>query len=136
MDVPQLEAALRSVPYLATLGVRVEDARPGTVVLRLPASDAIRAHGGSLHNAAVFAVAENYPELKANENFLSLQDDLAEVEDQIQAARRYYNGTVRDLNIQVESFPSNLIANIFNFNSAEFFEIDFAEQREVPKVEF
>ena len=81
-------------------------------------------------------VVENYPDLKASTNFLELQRDLNEIETEIQMARRYYNGTVRDLNIQVESFPSNLIANIFNFNSAEFFEIDFAEQREVPKVEF
>ena len=81
-------------------------------------------------------VVEDYPDLKASTNFLELQRDLNEIETEIQMARRYYNGTVRDLNIQVESFPSNLIANIFNFNSAEFFEIDFAEQREVPKVEF
>ena len=84
----------------------------------------------------LLVVVENYPDLKASTNFLELQRDLNEIETEIQMARRYYNGTVRDLNIQVESFPSNLIANIFNFNSAEFFEIDFAEQREVPKVEF
>ena len=84
----------------------------------------------------LLVVVEDYPDLKASTNFLELQRDLNEIETEIQMARRYYNGTVRDLNIQVESFPSNLIANIFNFNSAEFFEIDFAEQREVPKVEF
>ena len=84
----------------------------------------------------LLVAVENYPDLKASTNFLELQRDLNEIETEIQMARRYYNGTVRDLNIQVESFPSNLIANIFNFNSAEFFEIGFAEQREVPKVEF
>ena len=84
----------------------------------------------------LLVVVENYPDLKASETFLSLQRDLNEIETEIQMARRYYNGTVRDLNIQVESFPSNLIANIFNFNSAEFFEIEFTEQRQVPKVEF
>lgn len=84
----------------------------------------------------LFAVAESYPELKANDNFLSLQKDLAETEDQIQMARRYYNGTVRNLNISVESFPSNLIANAFSFNKAEFFEIDDTNDRAVPEISF
>jgi len=73
---------------------------------------------------SVFAVAEAYPALKANENFLSLQDDLAEVEDNIQAARRYYNGTVREMNTRVDQFPGNLVARQFNFIKAEFFELD------------
>ncbi len=84
----------------------------------------------------LFAVAENYPDLKANENFLSLQKDLSETEDQIQMARRYYNGAVRNLNIAVESFPSNLIASGFSFRKAEFFEIDDAADRAVPEVSF
>ncbi|NQV81502.1 MAG: LemA family protein [Alphaproteobacteria bacterium] len=73
---------------------------------------------------SVFAVAEAYPDLKANENFLSLQDDLAEVEDKIQAARRYYNGSVREMNTKVDQFPSNLVARKFHFTTAEFFELD------------
>ena len=76
---------------------------------------------------SVFAVAENYPDLKANENFLSLQDDLAEVEDKIQAARRYYNGSVREMNTKVDQFPSNLVAQKFDFTKAEFFELDAGE---------
>ena len=84
----------------------------------------------------LFAVAESYPELKANDNFLGLQKDLAETEDQIQMARRYYNGTVRNLNVSVESFPSNLIANAFAFRKAEFFEIDDDQDRAVPEVSF
>jgi LemA protein len=84
----------------------------------------------------LFAVAEAYPDLKANENFIGLQDDLSETEDQIQLARRYYNGTVRDMNILVESFPSNIIANNFSFSKAKFFEIDNADDRAVPKVSF
>lgn len=84
----------------------------------------------------LFAVAEAYPDLKANENFISLQGDLSETEDQIQLARRYYNGTVRDMNILVESFPSNIIANNFNFSKAKFFEIDNEMDRAVPKVTF
>ena len=84
----------------------------------------------------IMAVAEAYPDLKASENFQALQGDLAETEDEIQMSRRYYNGTVRNLNIKVESFPSNLIANMFNFIKAEFFEIENEEDRAVPKVDF
>jgi LemA protein len=83
----------------------------------------------------LFAVAENYPELKANTNFLSLQSSLSEIESDIQNARRYYNAVVRDNNIKVESFPSNIIASIFNFKKREFFEMEEGE-RAVPKVEF
>ena len=72
----------------------------------------------------MFAVAEDYPDLRANENFLSLQNDLAEVEDKIQAARRYYNGSVREMNTKVDQFPSNFIAQKFQFTKAEFFELD------------
>lgn len=86
--------------------------------------------------ANVFAVAEGYPELKANQNFSELQGELSEIEDQIQLARRYYNGTVRNLNIQVESFPGNIIAGMFKFTRAEFFEIEDAADRAVPKVSF
>lgn len=86
--------------------------------------------------ANLFAVAEAYPDLKASQNFIDLQDNLDEIENQIQMARRYYNGAVRDLNVLVESFPSNLIARVFNFATAEFFEIELARQRDLPKVEF
>ncbi|MCZ6605776.1 MAG: LemA family protein [Alphaproteobacteria bacterium] len=72
----------------------------------------------------LFAVAEDYPDLKANENFMGLQDDLTEVEDKIQAARRFYNGNVRNNNIKVAQFPSNLVAGTFGFARAEFFELD------------
>ncbi len=82
------------------------------------------------------AVAESYPDLKANQNFLDLQDDLAQIEDDIQMARRYYNGTVRDLNIMIEAFPSNLVAGHFGFSKAEFFEIEAPEDRAVPAVKF
>lgn len=72
---------------------------------------------------SLFALAENYPELKANENFLNLQRQLSEVELNIQSARRYYNGVVRDNNIKIDQFPSNLVANAFRFTKAEFFEL-------------
>ena len=84
----------------------------------------------------LFAVVENYPDLKANQNFLALQEELRNVEDQIQEARRYYNAVVRDYNIRTESFPSNIIASIFNFKKEQFFEIKEPEEREVPRVQF
>ena len=83
----------------------------------------------------LFAVAENYPELKANTNFLDLQKNLSEIEGDIQNARRYYNAVVRDNNIKVESFPSNIIATTFGFKKREFFEMAEGEKA-VPKVEF
>jgi LemA protein len=82
------------------------------------------------------AVAEAYPDLKASANFQSLQQDLAEIEDQIQLARRYYNGTVRDFNVMIEQIPSNVIASWFAFKQAAFFEIENAADRAVPKVSF
>lgn len=72
---------------------------------------------------SVFAIAEAYPDLKANQNFLGLQNELSDTENKIQAARRFYNGNVRDLNIKVESFPSNIIASMFNFSKKEFFDL-------------
>lgn len=84
----------------------------------------------------LFAVAENYPQLKASDNFLELQRELSDTENKIQAARRFYNGNVRDLNIRVESFPTNLVASVFGFQKMEFFEIEEAAEREAPKVSF
>lgn len=84
----------------------------------------------------LFAVAENYPELKASQNFLDLQQTLTNLENQIQLSRRYYNGTVRDLNITIQSFPSNLVARTFQFTPASFFEIEDAKERAVPNVKF
>lgn len=72
---------------------------------------------------SVFAIAEAYPELKANQNFLALQGELSDTENKIQAARRFYNTNVRDLNIKIESFPSNVIARSFNFTKMEFFDL-------------
>jgi len=84
----------------------------------------------------LLALAEAYPDLKASQNFLDLQDDLSHIESEIQMARRYYNGTVRNLNISIESFPSNLIAERFRFEKADFFEIENNTEREVPEVHF
>ena len=84
----------------------------------------------------LMAVAEAYPDLKANENFLQLQQTLDKIEGEVQMSRRYYNGAARDLNVKVESFPSNFVANYFKFHTAEFFEIEDAGDRNVPEVKF
>ena len=83
-----------------------------------------------------FALAEAYPDLKANQNFLHLQEELSNIEGDIEKARRYYNGTVREKNILVESFPSNLVANMFKFYLAEFFETENDEEQALPQVKF
>jgi LemA protein len=85
---------------------------------------------------SIFALAEAYPDLKANQNFIELQHTLADAEEQIQLARRYYNGAARDYNTMVESFPGNIMARMFGFSKAEFFEIELATEREVPGVKF
>jgi len=83
----------------------------------------------------LFALAEAYPDLKASETFQQLHSSLVNIEDQLQFARRYYNGSVRDNNNLIESFPSLLIARLFAFRLAEFFEIELASQRQAPAVE-
>jgi len=86
---------------------------------------------------SIFALAENYPDLKANQNFLELQRELSDTENKIQAARRFYNGNVRDLNTGLEIFPGNIIGNIFNFKKQDFFELgESADAREPVEVKF
>ena len=84
----------------------------------------------------LFAVAERYPELRANQNFLALQDELTKLEDAIQNARRYYNAVVRDLNTSIETFPGNLVAGSFGFARRDFFELGSDAERSAPKVSF
>lgn len=84
----------------------------------------------------LFALSEQYPELKANQNFLQLQDELSVIEQDLEKSRRYYNGTVREKNILVDSFPSNILANIFGFIKSKFFELDNATERALPEVKF
>jgi len=85
---------------------------------------------------SLFAVAENYPELKASENFSKLQSELSETEDKIQAARRYYNGNVRDFNTKIETFPNNTVAGMLQFKKYEYYEVRDSKERENVKVEF
>jgi LemA protein len=85
---------------------------------------------------SLFAVAENYPELKANENFMQLQNELVDTEDKIQSSRRFYNGNVRDYNTKIQQVPSNVIANIFKFQTEEFFEIEDEKEKQNVEVSF
>lgn len=85
---------------------------------------------------SIFAIAEAYPDLKANQNFLELQRELSDAENKIQAARRFYNANVRDLNTKVESFPNNLMAGAFHFSKIEFFELEEALARNPVEVKF
>jgi LemA protein len=84
----------------------------------------------------LLAVVENYPDLKASKHYLALQQELVNTEDRIQAARRFYNGNVRDLNTRIEVFPSNLIASMFNFTKEEYFEVESSVIRKVVDVNF
>jgi LemA protein len=111
--------------------LRTESANAPTVEARAVVERQITSAIGK-----IMAVAEAYPDLKASANFQSLQGSLAEVEDQIQLSRRYYNGAVRNLNVMIEQFPSNLIAGQFAFQKAQFFEIEDAADRALPKVKF
>lgn len=85
---------------------------------------------------SIFAIAEAYPQLKANENFLELQRELSDTENKVQAARRFYNSNIMALNTSIESFPKNIIAGIFKFQKEKFFELDEPTEKELPRVEF
>jgi len=111
-------------------------------VTRLRSSTENRVEARAEHETALsrslgrlFALAESYPDLKASEGFQQLHASLVEIEDHLQYARRYYNGAVRDNNNLVEGFPSNIIAGMFKFSLAEFFEIELASQRDAPDVD-
>jgi LemA protein len=122
-------------------GVFEEVAQARSVGLQAQGPAAASAAEGPFQMALghLFAVAENYPDLKANQNFLQLQATLADTEDRIQATRQIYNGNVQQFNRRVQSFPSNIIANLFHFQNAEFFQVDPAQRvviGEAPKVDF
>ena len=100
-------------------------------------ADQAKAEGGlSQMLSGFFAVAERYPDLKANENFLAIQEELTSTENKIGFSRQAYNDSAMQLNNKIEMFPSNIIAGMFNFKAAEFFEIENTAEREVPKVSF
>jgi LemA protein len=107
----------------AAMGVGMGAGASGTSMAEKGQAEATLA--GALKS--VFAIAEAYPDLKANQNFLSLQTELTDTEDKIQAARRFYNGNVRDLNTSIQVFPGNIIAGTFHFLQMEFFQLDASE---------
>ena len=114
---------------------KVTEARTAAMGAQTPAEkeNAENALSGTLKS--LFAVAENYPDLKANQNFLELQRELTDTEDKIQAARRFYNGNVRDFNIKIETFPSNIIAGMLSFTKRDFFAAEEGD-KEVVEVKF
>ena len=103
---------------------KVTDARAAAMSAPNPGQKLAAENQLSQTIRSLFAVAENYPELKANQNFLSLQSDLTDTEDKIQAARRFYNGMVRDYNTKLQTFPTNLFASMLGFTAKTFFDID------------
>lgn len=115
---------------------RVTEARTRALAAKTPAQAGKAEMGLAGALKTLFAVAENYPALRASENFQKLQADLTDTEDKIQAARRFYNGNVRDFNIKQEIFPASVVAKLFGFKKAEFFEIGEAAERKTPEVEF
>lgn len=132
--VPNLIAAVRGyTEYETTALERVTELRASR---EAPAGQRAEKESGlSRSIGRLFALAEAYPDLKASESFAQLHESLVEVEDHIQYARRYYNGSVRDNNNAVEAFPALIIARAFGFPEAEFFEIELAAQRETPQVD-
>lgn len=115
----------------------VVQARAGAVSAHGPAAQGQAENVLTSALGRLFAVAEAYPDLKANQNFLALQNELTDTEDKIQASRRFYNMQVRDLNVKIEQVPSNIIAGIGNFEKKEFFELeDPAAERATPQVSF
>ena len=116
-QVTQLRGAAQALP-------------PGDVAARAQAEGALSAALRQL-----FAVAENYPDLKASANFIQLQQQLSDLENELQMARRYYNGAVRNLNVLVQSFPSNLIAGVAGFAPRDYFEVADAGERAAPQVD-
>jgi LemA protein len=117
-EVTALRGATRAVPE-------------GDVAGRAKAENALSTGLGKL-----FALAEAYPDLKASENFLDLQKQLSALEDDLQMARRYYNGAARNLNVEVQSFPSSIVASVGGFAPRDFFELADASERNAPQVRF
>ena len=127
----QERTVLTAVTEARSAAVQTMQGTAGGVAAQAQAESTLgRALGG------LFAVAESYPDLKSSQNFLALQQQLAETEDRIAAGRRFYNGNVRALNTRVEAFPSSIIASMFNFTKAEYFEVDEPEVRAPVAVDF
>ena len=127
----QERTVLTAVTQARGAAVQAMQATSSGVAAQAQAETALgRALGG------LFAVAENYPDLKSSQNFLALQQQLAETEDRIAAGRRFYNGNVRALNTRVEAFPSSIVASLFHFEKAEYFEVEEPDVRAPVAVDF
>jgi LemA protein len=127
-----LDAVTQARANATSTHVDASDVTPEQIAAMAGAESALTGALGRL-----LAVAESYPDLKANQNFAQLQTELSDTENKIQAARRFYNGNVRDLNIALESFPSNLIASMFSFQGQEYFELEETSEERAPvKVNF
>ena len=127
----QERTVLQNVTEARTAAVQTLQAQGAGVAAQAQAENTL---GRAL--SGLFAVAENYPDLKSSQNFLALQQQLAETEDRIAAARRFYNGNVRALNTRVEAFPSSVIASTFGFKKADYFEVDDPAVRAAVAVDF
>ena len=114
----------------------VTKARAQALTAQTPAEHAQAENALSGTLKTLFAVSEQYPELKANTNFLELQRELSDTENKIQSAYRFYNGVVRDYNTAVETAPNNIIAGMFHFTKRDFFELENESEKEVPNVDF
>ena len=115
---------------------KVTKARTAAMGVQEPSEKAEKENILSGTLKSLFAVSENYPDLKANQNFLELQRELTDTENKIQAARRFYNGNVRDINIKIQQFPNNLIAGALGFKKRDFFEVEGGVERKPVKVGF
>ncbi len=115
---------------------KVTEARSRAINAQAPAEKAQAENNLAGTLKSLFAVAENYPDLKANQNFLELQRELSDTENKIQAARRFYNGNVRDFNIKIQKFPNNLMAGFLGFAEKDFFELEEEAAKNPVKVEF
>ncbi|MSR85306.1 LemA family protein [Candidatus Uhrbacteria bacterium] len=135
--IPNLIAAVKGyAAHESNVFEKVTQARQAAIMAKTPqdklATENVLA--GTLKS--LFAVSEAYPDLKANQNFLNLQDELSDTENKIQASRRFYNGNVRNFNTKLQTFPTNMIGNALGFKTREFFELADASERAVPEVKF
>jgi len=133
--IPNLVEAVRSyAKHESTVFLKVSEARSAAMGAKSMEEHAKAENALTGTLKTLFAVSESYPQLRASENFVQLQDELSDTENKIQASRRFYNGNVRDFNIRIQKFPNNLMANSLGFKKRTFFEIGSEEERAVPKV--
>jgi LemA protein len=133
--IPNLMEVVKAyAKHESTVFEKVSQARSAAMGAKTPEEHAKAENALTGTLKSLFAVAEAYPDLKASQNFLQLQDELSDTENKVQAARRFYNGNVRDFNIKIQQFPGNIIAGSLGFVKREFFGIENGAEREVPKV--